>query len=95
MAAYHGFNVEKPPFNDPLVRQPFAAAIDGEEVPEEAVRLSFRNVIPATALIPSETLRRNLYGDAGIPSDRTRARALLGPAGRRLGDGQPKVTTKL
>lgn len=36
---YYGFNTSKPPFNDPLVRQAFAAALDRDTVVGSVVRL--------------------------------------------------------
>jgi ABC-type oligopeptide transport system substrate-binding subunit len=81
MSVYYGFNVEKPPFNNVLVRQAFAAAVDRELIAQKALEYNFRNVAPATSLTPSEILGRDLYNQVGIPFDPSSARELLQQAG--------------
>lgn len=81
MTVYYGFNVEKPPFDNVLVRQAFAAAVDREQVAQKALEYNFRNAAPATSLTPPEILSRDLYNDVGIPYDPKRARELLEQAG--------------
>jgi hypothetical protein len=56
MSVYYGFNVEKPPFNNVLVRQAFAAAVDREQIAQKALEYNFRNAAPATSLSPPEIL---------------------------------------
>jgi oligopeptide transport system substrate-binding protein len=92
MSVYFGFNVNKPPFDNALVRQAFAAAIDREQIANEAESFKFRNVTPATSLTPPQTLGRNLYGDVGIPFDPSKAKDLLSQAGYPDGVGFPSVT---
>jgi len=92
MSVYYGFNVEKPPFNNVLVRQAFAAAIDREQIAQEATHFKFRDVKPATSLTPSYILGRDLYGEVGIPFDPVKAQDLLQQAGYSSIEGFPAVT---
>ena len=39
MTVYYAFNLDKPPFDNVLVRQAFAAAVDREEIAKEVCRL--------------------------------------------------------
>ena len=91
MTVYLGFNVGLPPFDDPLVRRAFAAAVDREQIAEEAAGFGFREVSPATSLTPSDTLGRNLYGEVGIPFDPGLARDLLAQAGYESTESFPSV----
>lgn len=92
MTVYYGFNVNKPPFNNVLVRQAFAAAIDREQIAQEAIGFKFRNVTPATSLTPPEVLGRDLYNVVGIPFNSTKAKDLLKQAGYSSGANFPSVT---
>lgn len=92
MTVYYGFNFDKPPFDNVLVRQAFTAAIDREEIAKEAAGFKFRNVTPATSLTPPQVLGRDLYGVVGIPFDPARAKDLLKQAGYENGYGFPAVT---
>lgn len=78
---YFGFNVNTSPFNNLLVRQAFAAAVDREAIVQNALRLGWDNAVPATTLIPAEILGRRLYNEVGIAFDPERARELLAEAG--------------
>jgi ABC-type transport system substrate-binding protein len=80
--SYLGFNTLKPPFDNALVRQAFASAVDRQAIvalvdqyyPELDARV-------ATSLTPPETLGRDLTGEIGLPFDPEKARTLLGEAG--------------
>jgi len=78
---YFYFNLAKPPFNNVLVRQAFAAAIDREALVEIAEKYKATNPRPATSLTPPEALGRDLYGEVGISFDPSRAKDLLTQAG--------------
>jgi oligopeptide transport system substrate-binding protein len=75
------FNFSKPPFNNVLVRQAFAAAIDREALVKIAQKYGATNPKPATSFTPSETLGRDLYNEVGIPFNPTKAKELLAQAG--------------
>jgi ABC-type oligopeptide transport system substrate-binding subunit len=92
MSVYYGFNVEKPPFDNVLVRQAFAAAIDREQIAQKALEYYFRNAEPATSLTPSEILSRDLYNEVGISFDPTRAKELLQQAGYSNVESFPSTT---
>lgn len=83
-AHYYGFNITKPPFNDGLVRQAFAAALDRETVVSSLVKLGE----PARGFA-----RRGLYASpdisdpGGIPFNVNQAREYLRQAGY---DGRTK-----
>lgn len=82
---YVGFNVTKPPFNDPRVRQAFALALDREEFPK-ILRGGER---AARSWVPP-----GMFGyepDVGLPHDPARARRLLAEAGYPGGRGFPAV----
>lgn len=92
MAVYYGFNVLKPPFNYVLVRQAFSAAIDREQIAQQALGYNFRNAKPATSLTPPEVLAHDLYNEVGIPFDPTRAKELLQQAGYSNVESFPSTT---
>lgn len=81
------FNCEKPPFNDPRVRQAFALSVDKKLITEKITRAG---ELPATSFVPP--------GIAGYTSpeapaaDPERARQLLAEAGFPGGKGFPLVT---
>jgi len=79
--AIYGFNTTKPPFDNPLVRQAFAAAVDREEVAAIATRYHWQNAQPATTFMPSQVLGRDLYNQVGMPFDPNLAKELLTQAG--------------
>ena len=75
------FNVIKPPFNNVLVRQAFAAATDREAIAAIAEKYGIREPQPATTITNPEVLGRNLYNQVGIPFDPVKAREYLSEAG--------------
>ena len=92
MSSYYGFNFNTIPFGNVFVRQAFAAAVDREQIAEEAASFHFRNVTPATTLTPSDVLGRDLYNAVGIPFNPTRAREYLVEAGFSSLEFFPVVT---
>ncbi|MBV6394433.1 MAG: hypothetical protein KPEEDBHJ_03689 [Anaerolineales bacterium] len=78
---YFYFNLSKPPFNNALVRQAFAAALDREALTEIAKKYGATNPRPATTFTPPETLGRDLYNEVGISFNPSHAKDLLAQAG--------------
>lgn len=89
---YIGFNIMKAPFNNPLVRQAFAAAIDRQVIVDIMSRLGSKNARPATNITPPETIGRDLYGEVGIPFDPQKAQELFIKAGYSDPANFPVVT---
>jgi ABC-type oligopeptide transport system substrate-binding subunit len=92
MSVFYGFNVEKPPFNNVLVRRAFAAAVDREQIAQKALEYNFRNAKPATSITPPEILARDLYNEVGISFDPSRAKELLQQAGYSSIESFPSTT---
>ncbi len=86
------FNIQKPPFDNPLVRQAFAAAIDKDVIVEMARKYAAVDPSPANTVIPPQTLGLNLYGQVGINYDPERAKELITEAGYSDPASFPKVT---
>jgi hypothetical protein len=87
-----GIDVKQSPFDNLLVRQALAAALDREVLTQIARENGARIALPATTFTPAEVLGRNLYGQVGIPFDPDRARSLLAQAGYANGTGFPSVS---
>jgi len=89
------FNVTKPPFDNILVRQAFAAAIDRDAVVEITEKY-FSPVVfepsPATNITPPEVLGRDVYNEIGIPFDPEYAKEVFTQAGYEDPSGFPNVT---
>ena len=83
---YIAFNVEKPPFDNPLVRKAFAASIDRDSI----VSLIQGAGITTTSWIPKGMLGYN--PDIGIDYNPAQAREWLKEAGYPGGNGFPEVT---
>ena len=83
---YIGFNVRKPPFDNPLVRKAFSAAINRQNIAEVVQGAG----IPATSWIPKGML--GFSEDIGIDFGPDSAKELLKQAGYKNGGGFPKVT---
>lgn len=83
---YFGFNTQKPPFDNPKVRQAFAHALDREYFPKllQSGQKSFQSWIPPglTGYNPS----------LGLSYDPEKAKDLLAEAGYPDGEGFPSVT---
>lgn len=92
MAVYYGFNMNKPPFNNDLVRKAFAAAVDREQITQKAMDYNFRNAVPATSLTPPEILSVDLYNEVGIPFNPSKAKEYLEEAGYTSVDSFPTTT---
>ena len=86
------FNLLKPPFDNVLVRQAFAAAIDREALVKIAQQYGAKDAQPATTFTPPQTLGRNLYNEIGIRFDPAHARDLLAQAGYTDARPFPAVT---
>ena len=89
---FYAFNTTKPPFDNKLVRQAFAAAIDREAIAAIATRLYSKNVLPATTFLPSQVLGRYLFNEVGIPFNPTLAKESLAKAGYSDVSSFPKMT---
>ncbi len=75
------FNTTRPPFNNTLIRQAFAHAIDREVIVAMAQKYGKATWTPATTLTPPETLGRDLYNQLGTGFDPQKAKDLLLQAG--------------
>jgi oligopeptide transport system substrate-binding protein len=96
MITYYGFNVTKPPFNIPEVRQAFAAALDTEVLTLIYQRSTFYNAeTPASSIIPPQTLSRDVYGEIGISYDPELGKQLLADAGYEDPSNFPEVNVLL
>jgi oligopeptide transport system substrate-binding protein len=85
---YYGFNTTLPPFDDVLVRQAFALALDRKALSEVAGE----GRAPATTFTPPDILGVDLYRQVGLPHDPERARDLLAQAGYPDGSRLPAIT---
>ncbi len=85
--AYVGFTADRPPFDDPRVRQAFAAAVDWTRITNLA---SIGDEVPADSMVP-----RGVAGGGDkswLPAhDPARARQLLSDAGFPGGAGFPSI----
>jgi len=85
---YYGFNVTKPPLDNPLVRKAIAMAIDRQQL----VQMLAGGQHPLTGWIPS-----GMFGyeaDRGLTFDPEKARELLKQAGFGPGKKLPKIEIK-
>lgn len=78
---YFLFNLSKPPFDNVLVRQAFAAALDRDALARVAQDHGVTDARPATTFTPPETLGRDLYNEVGISFYPANARKLFQQAG--------------
>jgi ABC-type oligopeptide transport system substrate-binding subunit/class 3 adenylate cyclase/ABC-type transporter Mla MlaB component len=84
---YLGFDVSRPPFDDPRVRQAFAMSIDKETLNNVVLK---GIVFPATGGYVSPNIPGHSEG-IGLPYDPKRAQRLLAEAGYSQGHGFPTV----
>jgi oligopeptide transport system substrate-binding protein len=82
---YFGFNVKKPPFDNPKVRQAFAYALDRDYYPE----LLQSGQKPTTSFISPGLVGYN--PNVGLKYDPQKAKRLLAEAGYPNGQGFPTV----
>ena len=75
------FNTLRPPFNNALVRQAFAYAVDRQAIVDMAKKYKASNPDPATTLTPPEILGRDLYNEVGTVFDPQKGKQLLTEAG--------------
>ena len=83
---YIAFNVEKPPFDNPLVRKAFAASID---------RQSIVDLIQGAGVTTKSWIPNNMLGyndEVGIDFDPEQAKKWLAEAGYPDGKGFPEVS---
>ena len=93
MVAYYGFNINKPPFNIPEVRQAFSAALDTKVLTSIYEKSTFyNNETAARTVIPPTMLTRDVTADMGIQYDPVLAKQLFGKAGFTDPASFPKVT---
>ena len=86
-ATYVGFNVNKPPFDNKLVRAAFTHAIDRTIFP----KILRRREIPATSWVPPGL--KDFYSpEIGLGYNPTLAKELLAKAGYPNGLGFPNIT---
>jgi len=83
---YYGFNVMKPPFDNPLVRKAFSMAIDRTEFP----KILKGGEIPSSSWIPKGMPGYN--PNIGLTFNPQKAKALMAKAGYPKGQGFPNVT---
>jgi ABC-type oligopeptide transport system substrate-binding subunit len=96
-STYYMFNPLKPPFNDPLVRKAFIAALDREAlflfnkqyIDNHPNRDTYKAL---NSLTPPEILGRDLGSDFGIPFDPVQARQYFADAGYSNPELFPPVT---
>jgi ABC-type oligopeptide transport system substrate-binding subunit len=92
VAHYVAFNTTRPPFNDSLVRQAFAYAVDRQVILEMAKKYHAKDPQGATTLTPPDVLGRDLYNEVGIGYDPEKARELFAQAGYSDPSTFPDVT---
>ncbi len=87
---YLGFNVTRPPLDDPRVRRALAQGIDRAAIARDVLQGSRR---PAYALTPPDTA--GYTAAAGVPTDFEAARRLLAEAGYPGGRNFPRLQIQM
>ena len=87
---YYIFNVLQPPFDDPLVRQAFAAAVDRQGIVDHITQGG--EIVALTVTPPGSVGHVPPEAGVGIPFDGELARELLAQAGYPDGEGLPPIT---
>lgn len=85
---YIGFNTERPPFDDPKVRQAFAMAIDREKINEVVL---FNRARVANGIMPPSLPGHDPNAQT-LPFDPERARQLLAESKYGGPDGLPEIS---
>jgi len=88
---YLGFNVTKPPFDDPRVRRAFAHAVDRKRIAKIGEEMRGHPASPATTFTPPWILAVDLYDKVGCSYKPELARELLAQAGHPNGEGLPPI----
>ena len=86
---YYGFNVEKPPFDNVLVRRAFAGAVDKEAIVTQITKGGEQPTTIFTA--PGNFGSPGVESGIGIPFNPEQAAADLAEAGFPNGDGLPPI----
>jgi hypothetical protein len=92
---YIAFNTRMAPFDKPLVRKAFAAAIHRQGVATFAGQLYQETYLPATTFTPPSVLGRDLYREVGVNYNLEQARKALYDAGFPNGEGLPAVSLSI
>ena len=87
---YLSFNVTKPPFNDPRVRQAFALAVDRTAIVDDVLRDGSR--VADSFTVPGTGISAPYSARTRLAFDPEKARAMLAGAGFPGGKGFPQMT---
>ena len=88
------FNINQPPFDNPLVRKAFAFSANREVVASlvDDGKSNLEDISPAGTLTPPTVMGRVLFGHVGPANDPAIAKELLSEAGYPEGENFPETT---